>query len=86
MLTKVLVVEPVACYTFESEESPRPCCAKGPEAEALTAGYEANGQILAKLAALLQAAIANAPQLIAEISTIIALFGGKVTPPSPSNA
>ena len=50
------------------------------------AGYEANGQILAKLSALLQMAIANAPQLISEITTLIGLFGGKVPlagPPRP---
>lgn len=60
--------------------------AKGPgpsQVTAPTAGFEANGQILAKLAALLQVAIANAPQLIAEITAILALFGAKVPGPTP---
>ena len=52
--------------------------------KASAAGFEANGQILAKLAALLQTAITNAPELISEISAIIALFGGKLPAPTPS--
>ena len=58
------------------------CCSHLTEAAAPTAGFGANGAILAKLDALLQVAIANAPQLISEISAIIAMFGGTV--PSPT--
>lgn len=82
MKTQILVVKPmfsvIVDETGDVHEDAPTCEAHGP----LGAGYEANGQILARLTSLLQNALQNAPQLITEITTLIALFGGKpvVTP------
>jgi hypothetical protein len=81
MLTKLFIVEPVACYTFESE------CATGqnktcPSAtEASAGGFEANGQLLAAFSALVTKLVAALPTVLPEIQAVIALFG---KPPAPA--
>ena len=80
MRTRVLVVQPL--FSVVLDESGQPCnenetVCTAACSEPASPAVGANGQILAKLAAMLQVAIANAPQLIAEISSLIALFGGK---------
>jgi hypothetical protein len=61
---------------------PCPCETVAAKSATAPAGFDANGQIIASIGALMQKAIANAPALIAEIQTLapeiqalIALFG-----------
>jgi hypothetical protein len=83
MSTRYIVVQPLFSVDVADGEPARepseclrsPAVSSGPICASEPVG--ANGQILMTLASLLQKALQNAPQLIAEISTLIALFGGK---------
>ena len=80
MRTKVLVVQPL--FSVVLDESGQPCtdseavCTSA--AQPVGEAVGANGVIIAKLMTMLQWAMTNAPQLIAEITAILALFGAKV--------
>ena len=80
MLTRVLVVQPLFSVVFDETDNSvsKPVCGDA------RPSYEANGQILAGLAAVIQKLVAAMPTLLPEILQLISLFGTQAAPPAPS--
>ena len=80
MLTRVLVVQPLFSVVLDETDNSvsKPVCGDA------RPSYEANGQILQGLAAILQKLVAAMPTLLPEILQLISLFGTQAAPPAPS--
>ena len=84
MLTRVLVVQPLFSVVLDETDNSlsKPVCGDGAPGTPGHPSYEANGQILQGLAAILQKLVAAMPTLLPEILQLISLFGTEAAPPA----